>query len=134
MQSDEDQIRQLVATWLTASKAGDVGTVLSLMTDDVIFLLPGREPIRKGEFAAASRVQAGQSQPKIDGSSEIQEIQVAGDWAFLWTKLSVTVTPPNGGEPIERAGHTLTVLKKVEGKWLLARDANLLAPVKKPQA
>jgi ketosteroid isomerase-like protein len=56
---------------------------------------------------------------------------VAGDWAFMWTELSVVVTPPDGGQPIERAGHTLTILKKVDGKWFLARDANLLAPVQR---
>ena len=26
-------------------------------------------------------------------------------------------------------GHTLSVLKKEKGKWVLVRDANLLAPV-----
>jgi uncharacterized protein (TIGR02246 family) len=134
MPSDEDQIRQLVATWLRATKAGDVETVLNLMTEDVVFLIPGRAPMRKDEFAAVSRAQAGGSAPQIEGASEIQEIQVAGDWAFIWTKLSVTITPPAGGEPIERAGHTLTVLKKTNGQWRLARDANLLAPVQKSKA
>jgi hypothetical protein len=28
-----------------------------------------------------------------------------------------------------RAGHTLSVLNKQNGKWMLARDANMLAPV-----
>jgi hypothetical protein len=28
-----------------------------------------------------------------------------------------------------RSGHTLSILRKQEGKWLLARDANMLAPV-----
>jgi hypothetical protein len=46
----------------------------------------------------------------------------------MWTKLSMVMTPP-GGLPTERAGHTLSVLKRVDGRWLLARDANLLAPV-----
>ena len=41
MQSDEQEIRQLVSTWMAASKAGDVDTVLSLMADDVVFLMPG---------------------------------------------------------------------------------------------
>jgi uncharacterized protein (TIGR02246 family) len=131
MQSDEDQIRQLVATWLEASKAGDTDRVLSLMSEDVVFLLPGREPMRKDEFAAASRSQVPAAAPKFDGRSEIQEITVAGDWAFMWTRLTVIVTPPEGAEPIERAGHTLTVLKKERGKWLLHRDANLLTPVKR---
>lgn len=131
MSDDEHQIRQLVATWMTATKAGDTDTVLGLMTDDVVFLIPGRPPMRKDEFAALSRVPQGVTPPTIDGKSEIQEIRIAGDWAFMWTRLSVTVTPPDGA-PIERAGHTLTVLQRVHGKWLLARDANLLTPVKTP--
>jgi ketosteroid isomerase-like protein len=47
----------------------------------------------------------------------------------MWTKLTVVVTPPSGGATIKRAGHTLTVLKKEHGRWLLARDANLLTVV-----
>ena len=128
MQTDEEQIRQLVSSWMAATQAGDVERVLALMTDDVVFLVPGRAPMRKPEFAALSRSQAGQSGIKIGGKSEIQEIVVAGDWAFMWTKLSVVMTPADGSPASERAGHTLTVLKKDQGKWLLARDANLLAP------
>jgi ketosteroid isomerase-like protein len=32
MQTDEEQIRQLVATWLTASQAGDTEKVLTLLS------------------------------------------------------------------------------------------------------
>ena len=129
MQDDETEIRQLVATWMSASKAGDTETVLSLMADDVVFLLPGQPPmIGKEAFAAASRPQPGQAPPQIDGKSEIKEIRVVGDWAFMWTQLSVSVTPA-GGSPMRRAGHTLSILKKENGRWVLARDANLLAPV-----
>ena len=131
MQNDEQQIRQLVSTWHTASRAGDVDTVLSLMTTDVVFLVPGRPPMHKEEFASLSRVPKGKIPPKIDGTTEIQEIQVSGDLAFMWAKLSVVVTPPDGGQPIERAGHTLSVLRRVDGRWLLARDANLLASVQR---
>lgn len=130
MPTDEQQIRQLIATWFSATKVGDVDTVLGLMTDDVVFLIPGRAPMSKSEFASLSRVPAGAERPKFEGVSEIQEIEVVGDWAFMWTKLSVSITPPGASEPMERAGHTLSVLKKVDGQWLLARDANLLAPVK----
>jgi uncharacterized protein (TIGR02246 family) len=65
----------------------------------------------------------------MEGDSEIQEVQVLGDWAFLWSRLRVVATPP-GGTPTERAGHTLTILRKENGRWLLARDANLLSPVR----
>jgi uncharacterized protein (TIGR02246 family) len=127
--TDEEEIRTLVSTWMSATKAGDIDRILGLMTDDVMFLIPGREPMRKAEFAAVSHVQPGQPRPKIDGASEIQEIKVCGDHAFMWSRLSVTVTTPNG-ETIERAGHTLSVLRKENGKWLLARDANMV--VKRP--
>jgi uncharacterized protein (TIGR02246 family) len=132
MRNDEEQIRELVATWMAASKSGDVDTVLDLIAHDVVFLVPGRAPMRKAEFAAASWSQAGPGGPKIDGVSEIQEIKVLGDWAFMWSKLAVTVTP-DGLPPVERAGHTLTVLKKEAGRWVIARDANLLAPVQQPR-
>ena len=132
MQSDEEQLRTLVATWMAATKAGDVDTVLGLMTEDVVFLVPGRPPMHKREFAAAAKAQAGAAAPKFDGTSDIQEINVAGEWAFMWARLTVIATPPDGSPPIERAGHTLTVFNKQRGRWLLARDANLLAPVQRP--
>ena len=59
MQSDEQEIRQLVATWMAATKAGDIETVLSLMAEDVVFLLPGQPPmIGKSAFAAAAQAQS----------------------------------------------------------------------------
>jgi quercetin dioxygenase-like cupin family protein len=48
---------------------------------------------------------------QIDGSSGIQEIKVLGDWAFMWTRLTVVMTPPNGAQSVKRAGHTLSILK-----------------------
>jgi uncharacterized protein (TIGR02246 family) len=129
-QTDEQQIRQLVSTWIDATKRGDTATILSLMTDDVIFLIPGHSPmIGKSAFAAASQAQSQNGPPKFEGNSEIQEIQILGDWAYIWTKLSVSITPPGVPAPIHRAGHTLSILKKQNGHWLLHRDANLLAPV-----
>lgn len=125
MHNDEEQIRQLVATWMAATKSGDVDAVLDLVADDAVFLVAGRPPMRKDEFAAASRSQAKPGGPRIDGVSDIQEIQVLGDWAFMWSRLEVRVTPA-GAPPVERAGHTLTVLKKERGHWVIARDANLL--------
>ena len=128
MGNDEQQIRQLVATWMRATKAGDTETVLSLMAEDVVFLVPGQPPmIGKASFASAARAQSTQGSPHFDATSEIQEIKVVGDWAFMWTKLTVVVTPAGGGGARTRAGHTLSVLKKENGKWLLARDANLLS-------
>ena len=47
MDRDEQAIRKLIATWMTATMAGDTATVLGLMADDVVFLVPGRPPIAR---------------------------------------------------------------------------------------
>ena len=51
MTQDEQQIRDLVATFWSASQTGDLEKVLSLMTEDVVFLVAGRPPMDKREFA-----------------------------------------------------------------------------------
>lgn len=124
MTDDERAIRELVQTWMDASRAGDTAKVLSLMADDVVFTVPGQAPFGKAEFAAASRAQQGM---KIDGSAEIVELQVLGDWAFLRNRIDISVTPPGAAQAMRRTGYTLTLLRKdAGGRWLLARDANLV--------
>jgi uncharacterized protein (TIGR02246 family) len=126
MTNDERAIRDLIETWMSASRTGDLPTVLSLMADDVIFMVPGQKPFGKEAFAAASQ---GMKNVRIDGRSEIEELKVLGDWAYLRNHIEVTMTP-DGGTPVRRAGYTLTILRKeADGRWVLARDANLLAPV-----
>jgi uncharacterized protein (TIGR02246 family) len=123
--NDEQAIRRLVSDWLAASKGGDTAAVLEMMTDDVVFMTPGREPFGKEMFAKSPDAMKGVS---LEGVSDIKEIVVAGDWAWMRNHLRVTITPP-GGKPSVRSGHVLTILrKKPDGRWVIARDANLLAP------
>ncbi|BES73573.1 SgcJ/EcaC family oxidoreductase [Marinobacter nanhaiticus D15-8W] len=130
MADDEQAIRQLVRTWIDATREGDIDAVLSLMADDVVFLVAGQPPmVGKETFAKAAREQSEEGLPDFDGTSEIEEIQVIGDWAYMWTTLSVTVTPPGDAPTMKRAGNTLSVLRKENGRWLLARDANMLVPI-----
>jgi len=126
---EEDAIRDLVAAWLRASKAGDRETVLSLMAEDVVFLQAGQPPMRgRTGFAAAQKAL---DDVDIDARSEIQEIRVLGDWAYCWNRLTVIVTPRRGGASIKRAGDVLSVLQKQAGRWLIVRDANMLSRVER---
>lgn len=123
MTNDEREIRQVVETWSSASRSGDTATILGLMTDDVIFMVPGNEPFGKEGFAAASKTMDG---VKIDGTSEIAELQILGDWAFIRNHIDLTATLPDG-KNVRRSGYTLTLLRKeADGHWRLMRDANLL--------
>jgi uncharacterized protein (TIGR02246 family) len=123
MQNDEKAICELVDTWMAASKSGDLATVLRLMADDVVFMVPGKEPFGKEAFAASSKEM---KNVRIDGTSDIKEINVLGDWAWMRNHLKVTITPPQG-RPTVRSGYTLTILRRnPDGSWVIARDANLL--------
>jgi uncharacterized protein (TIGR02246 family) len=120
---DDRAIRDLVRTWMNASKSGDLSIVLSLIAEDAIFMVPGRAPFGKDAFAAASQ---GQSNVKFDGTSDIQEIQIHGDWAFLRNHITLTITTSDG-QSNQRSGYTLAILRKLpSGKWVLFRDANLM--------
>jgi uncharacterized protein (TIGR02246 family) len=123
MTDDERAIRQVIDDWMEASRRGDRARVLSLMTEDAVFMVPGREPFGREAFEAAFNAMAGMS---IDGTSEIVELQVLGDWAYSRNRIDLAVTPP-AGERVRRGGYTLTLYRKGgDGRWRLARDANLL--------
>ena len=125
MTADERAIREVIATWLRASEAGDSPTVLSLMSDDVVFLGPGRAPFGKKEFAAA---QSGVEENRLEATSEVKEVGVSGDLAYAWTQLAVAMTPRSGGPTVRRSGPTLTIFRRLaDGRWVLARDANMLS-------
>lgn len=123
MSDDEQAIRRVVADWMTATRAGAADAVLELMTDDVVFMVPGQPPFGKREFALAF---AGLRGARLEGHNEIVELRVLGDWAFVRNRIEMTVTPA-GGAAVHRSGHTLTLLRReADGAWRLARDANLM--------
>lgn len=125
MTEDERQIREFVEAWMTASMAGDLPAVLALMTDDVIFMTPGRPPFGKKEFAG---ILAGMRDVKMDGHADIQEIDVFGNRAFIRNKIEIRLTL-SGQAPKSMTGYTMGVLRKeADGRWRLARDANLVTP------
>ena len=121
-QADEHAIRKLVEDWMQASARGDLDQVLSMMSDDAIFMTVDREPFGKQEFAAQSRALEG---VKIEGTATPVEIKVLGDWAYLRNRIEVKITPQHGDQ-FKRAGYTLTILQRQAGRWVITRDANLM--------
>ena len=62
---------------------------------------------------------------RIDGKADIREIEVRGDWAYIRNYLDMTITAEDGAA-VKRSGWTLTILRKEDGRWRLARDANMV--------
>jgi uncharacterized protein (TIGR02246 family) len=128
MNTEEQAIRDLVARWHRATAAGDVDTVVGLMADDVVFLVPGQPPMKgRRSFERGLRVLL--TQHRIESTGEVREAEVSGSLAYCWTDLNVRVVPLSGGDAKVRSGIALSILRKqATGSWVLARDANLLAP------
>jgi len=91
MTDDERKIRELVDSWIAATKAGDLPALMDMMTDDVIFMTPGRPPFGKAEFAADSERMKGVA---IDARAEVQEIEVFGPRAYIRNHIQVELTFP----------------------------------------
>jgi uncharacterized protein (TIGR02246 family) len=122
---DERQIRELVESWIAASNARDLPALIGMMTDDIVFMTPGRAPFGKAEFAAdVERMKS----VAIDARAEVQEIEVFGPRAYIRNHVRVELTSP-GQAPKRASGYAMSVLRKeADGRWRIARDANLVMP------
>jgi uncharacterized protein (TIGR02246 family) len=127
MSADESAIRDLMDAWFEATGKGDLNRLLTLMAEDVVFLTAGRPPFGRDAFVASFN--AGLRQHQITCTGEMEEIAIVGDLAYTRGRLAVCVTPRVGSGIVRLAGHTLSIFRKQrDGRWLLARDANLLNP------
>jgi uncharacterized protein (TIGR02246 family) len=126
MTSDETAIRDLVARWHSATAADDVDTVLSLMADDVVFLVVGHAPMR-GRSAFGTELRKLLTTHRVESTGEVQEVAISGNLAYCWTQLTVSIVPRSGGNAVTRAGSALSILRKQpSGSWVVVRDANML--------
>ena len=123
----EAAIREVVETWHRATAAGDVARVLSLIAEDAVFLAPERPPMQ-GRQAFERSLRELLATHTITSKGQVREVVTSGDLAYAWTDLTVAITAQEGTPPVERRGPTLSIFRRQpDGRWLLVRDANMLA-------
>jgi len=128
MTADERAIRDVIDKWLSASATGDADTMLTLLADDMVFIVPGQPPFGKKEFKAAW--DGPMKGAKVAANADVEEVLISGDFACTRTRLAVGITTPDGTTSHAK-GYTMTLFRKQSnGRWLFARDANLLTPEK----
>jgi len=131
-QEDIEAILALVNEWDLATRAGNDATLLERITEDCVFLAPGMPPMQGRERMAP--LLAGLSQFRLEPIFEVQEIVVAGDWAFLWARDEITATPSSGGDARIAKGWAISILRKgADQIWRFARGINTKVESKEPR-
>lgn len=115
--ADVEAIKKVNVDLISAFNTGDVSAAVSLVMNDAVDLPPNR-PAIIGKEAIRSFLQSDLSQFSMRFADEIVEVEVGGDLAVIWTNYTATLTPRDGGEPIEDSGKWLKVLKRQpDGSW-----------------
>ena len=119
--SDVEGVRAWRDAMLAAENANDADATTALSTDDAVFMPPD------GTFiAGADAIRAwwedffGQGSIAVTVSGD--EIQADGDWGFIRGTWNVTVTPKEGGEPVQGSYYFIVIMhREADGAWKLAR-------------
>jgi uncharacterized protein (TIGR02246 family) len=124
---DRNAVAAMTTRWLTALHAKDIRALMSMLSDDCIFISPGRDPLRGKAAAEALYRTLFDSYADIQQAVTVEEIQVAGDWAFSWGREQLRIGFTAG--TVEFEGHGLAVLhREPDGGWLFVRGINTSVP------
>jgi uncharacterized protein (TIGR02246 family) len=114
-----DQVRD---AHVTALNSGDADAWVGVFSEDAVQMPPnfpantGREAIRQWSKGFLDAVRA-------EFALEVEEVRVAGDWAFERGTYRIRVTPRAGGESFPDTGKYITIYEKQpDGAWRMARD------------
>ncbi|MEO7361351.1 MAG: nuclear transport factor 2 family protein [Gemmatimonadaceae bacterium] len=111
------------ANYVRMINSNNVDSLMSMMTEDVVFLSANAKPmVGKAEVRAWADgyIQAFRTQ----WDKPVQEFVVSGDYAFERYNYTATDTPVGGGAPVVDTGWGLVVYHRdADGVWRVARDA-----------
>lgn len=122
IEADIAAIKNLTENYDAAINSGDLDSWMSLYTDDAVRMQPYM-PALSGKDAIRSLMQSFFEKYTIDLKETIEEVIVAGDWAFARGTFKYTLTPKAGGEPIRDSGKWMALHKRQpDGSWKIHRN------------
>lgn len=133
---DKQAIRKLTEDWLAAIRTKDIARLTNMVTEDAVFLPPGLPPIRGKRAVEAMYNSFFPQFTSIEQTVAIEEVTVAGDWAFAWGTERLELVPKAAGaSPIQMEGKGMSILRRQpDGSWKFARGINNTLPRTTPQA
>ncbi len=128
--SDEQEIRELFDNWIESTTKGNLALAHQCIADDALFFVPGAGKMDKKTFAVAAAGELPEDSPiEFDLDSQLREIKIFCDHAYMWIKSTLVMTPKNGDPTTKMSGHSLSILEKRDVRWQILRDANTLTAV-----
>ena len=101
---EKTAILSLLDRWRVATKAKNVVGLLELVTDDVVFLPSSIPPINGKQKVQELYRTFFLQHREINHNAVVEEIQVAGAWAFLWGTDELHLLPDSGEPPVHLKG------------------------------
>lgn len=118
----KDEIVATLERLIVADNMGDLETVLSCYTDDVIWLPPGEPPV-SGKDAIAARYGKLFGGSRLEFDLEVADAFADGTVGSAWGFVRGTVKPVAGGDTAQVNDKFLAVLHWDGAAWRVARLA-----------
>jgi uncharacterized protein (TIGR02246 family) len=124
-----EEIETVCNDWLAAEGRKDTGKLLTLVTDDAVFLPTNSAPVVGKQAIEATYRTFFDQFNVVEHRTSILEIRVTNDWAVVLGSEKLLLTPKTSGVPAELNGHGMSILQRdARGVWRFARGLNNLSP------
>lgn len=120
-EADLQAVLDLEQSVFDAQIAGDLDAWLSTFTEDAIVMAPNL-PAVTNKLAIRQWYAPYFEQFHLHEEVDDREVEVAGDWAYIYAHWTWTLTPKNGGEAATDIGKSIWILRRQpDGSWRIAR-------------
>jgi uncharacterized protein (TIGR02246 family) len=121
-EADADAIRAVLADFGALANAGDAAGIAELYAEDAIQMPPDAAS-RLGRGAILASMEETFGANTLQMTNVADEIEVAGDLAFMRITWDEAIVPKDGGDTVQMHGNWLVILKRqADGSWKIWRD------------
>lgn len=113
-------IETVIKTYETALNANDINTILGLYDSESIFM-PQHAPALVGRDAVSGGYEHVFNTIKLNIKFEINEVEVAGDWAWARTSSAGRTRILAADVEVEEGNNELFIFRRENGEWKIHR-------------
>ena len=121
--ADDADIRRTNQEYIALFPQGNVPALVSLYTEDALLMPPGEEPVEGLGAVREFWTEFFDGWEVLEANSTIDEVIVAGDWAYGRGTFSETLREKASGTIVVDAGKFSGLWRHgSDGSWKIARD------------